>query len=100
MDVSKAGNTTEKSPVLSAVINRIGYGDGFIWQRPVWDSLILSQDLGRKSMAVSASGFEVRLSTSIYAESVFRRHTQVVQNERVDVRRRLNRLLRVARAVT
>jgi len=48
VDVNKSGNKREKSLVLSAAINRIGYGDGSIWQRPGWDSFILSQDLGRK----------------------------------------------------
>ncbi len=48
VDVSKTGDKTEKSHVLSAVINRIEYGDGSTWQRPGWDSSILSQDLNRK----------------------------------------------------
>lgn len=43
VDASKAGDKTEKSHVLSAVINRIEYGDGSIWQRPGWVSSILSQ---------------------------------------------------------
>lgn len=48
VDVNKAGDKTEKSHDLSAVINRIEYGDGSIWQRPGWESSILSPDLGRK----------------------------------------------------
>lgn len=48
VDVNKAGDKTEKSHVLSAVINRIEYGDGSIWQRPGWDSSILSPDVRPK----------------------------------------------------
>lgn len=48
VDVNKAGGKTEKSHVLSAVINRIEYSDGSIWQRPGWDSLILSPDVRPK----------------------------------------------------
>ncbi len=43
VDVNKAGDKPEKSQVPPAVINRIEYGDGSIWQRPGWDSSILSQ---------------------------------------------------------
>ena len=48
VDASKAGDKTDKGPVPSAVINRIEYGDGSIWQRPGWDSSILSQDAPSK----------------------------------------------------
>lgn len=49
VDVSKAGDKTEKSNVLSAVINQIEYDDGSVWQRPGWNSSILSQAANRKS---------------------------------------------------
>jgi hypothetical protein len=49
VDASKAGDKTQQSHVLSPVINRIEYGDGSIWQRPGWDSSILSQDARPKS---------------------------------------------------
>jgi len=48
VDASKTEDKTEKSHVPSAVINRIEYGDSSTWQRPGWDSSILSQDPGRK----------------------------------------------------
>jgi len=49
VDASKAGDKTDKGIVGSAVINRIEYGDGSIWQRPGWDPSILSQDIPTKS---------------------------------------------------
>jgi hypothetical protein len=49
VDASKAGDNADKGAVLSAVINRIEYGDGSIWQRPGWDSSILPQDTPPKS---------------------------------------------------
>lgn len=41
VDASKAPDETEKTPVLTAIINRIEYGDGTSWERPDWDSSIL-----------------------------------------------------------
>jgi hypothetical protein len=48
VDVSKSGEKAERSKTLSAVINRIEYVDGSVWQRPGWDSSILSRDPRRK----------------------------------------------------
>ena len=49
VDANKAGDKTDESHVLSAVINRIEYVDGSVWQRPGWDSSILSHDTRRKA---------------------------------------------------